>query len=511
MHGVIFDGAKRGISLGKEKPGGIPRRPDLIGTPRNDSGGGSCIVMSGTTSNGKGNSNVVVTSSKASILVVDDDPATRELLREVLGDEGYHVVTSASGEEALEVGKQEYFDIIISDIKLGPSLTGLDVLKAYKSIQPESEVILITAFGSMETAIEALKAGAFDYLSKPFKIEELLVQVERALENRKLVRENRDLKQQLESQGQLSSLVGRAPAMLEIYKKIAVVSDSRSTVLICGESGTGKELVARAIHCNGPRAARRFFAVNCGALPESLLESELFGHVRGSFTGAFENKRGIFEEADGGTVFLDEVSEMSPALQVKLLRTLEEQEIRRVGSNRPVPVDVRIVAASNRNLTQQVERGAFRQDLYFRLRVIEIDLPPLRDRREDIPLLVEHFLKRFERERGKPYTIAPQALSVLLTYDWPGNVRELENALEAAVALNRSGTVTLEELPPKVRADFQTGRRLEDFYSDLPTLEELREKYVAHVLRVVGDNKVKAASILGVDRKTLYRVLFRKK
>jgi two-component system response regulator AtoC len=363
----------------------------------------------------------------------------------------------------------------------------------------------------METAIEALKGGAFDYLSKPFKIEELLVQVGRALENRALLRENRNLRQQLESQVQLSSLVGRTPAMLEVYKKIAMVSESRSTVLIYGESGTGKELVARAIHYNGPRAEQKFFAINCGALPESLLETELFGHVRGSFTGAVGNKRGIFEEADGGTVFLDEVAEMSPALQVKLLRTLEEQEVRRVGSNRPVPVDVRILAASNRNLGELVERKKFRQDLYFRLRVIEIELPPLRERSEDIPLLAEHFLKRFERERGRTFTISPQAFSVLLTYDWPGNVRELENALEAAVALNRSGTITLEDLPPKVRADFQKGRRLDDFYSDLPSLDELRAKYVRHVLRVVGDNKVKAAAILGIDRKTLYRLLDRMK
>ena len=451
----------------------------------------------------------VESQSTVNILVVDDDAETRDLLREVLGEEGYNVVVSSSGEEALEVGKQECFDIIISDLKLGPSLTGLDVLKAYKSIQPESEVILITAFGSMETAIEALKGGAFDYLSKPFKIEELLVQVGRALENRALVRENRNLRQQLESQVQLTSLVGRAPVMLEVYKKIAMVSESRSTVLIYGESGTGKELVARAIHYNGPRAEQRFFAINCGALPESLLETELFGHVRGSFTGAVGNKRGIFEEADGGTVFLDEVAEMSPALQVKLLRTLEEQEVRRVGSNRAVPVDVRILAASNRNLAERVEQGKFRQDLYFRLRVIEIELPPLRERTEDIPLLAEHFLKRFERERGRAFTISPQAFSVLLTYDWPGNVRELENALEAAVALNRSGTITLEDLPPKVRADFQKGRRLEDFYSDLPSLDELRGKYVAHVLRVVGDNKLKAAAILGINRKTLYRVLDR--
>jgi DNA-binding NtrC family response regulator len=440
------------------------------------------------------------------ILVVDDDRDTRELLREVLSEEGYNVVTSSSGEEALQVGKQECFDLIISDMKLGPDLSGLDVLRAYKTLQPESEVILITAFGTMETAIEALKGGAFDYLSKPFKIDELLVQVGRALENRNLIRENRALKRQLGSQVQLSSLVGRSPAMLEVYKKIAMVSDSRSTVLIYGESGTGKELVAKAIHHNGPRTNQRFLAVNCGALTESLLESELFGHVRGSFTGAFGNTRGIFEEASGGTVFLDEVAEMSPALQVKLLRTLEEQEVRRVGSNRPIPIDVRIIAASNRNLAERVEQGKFRQDLYYRLRVIEIALPPLRERTEDVPLLVEHFLKKLEHERGRMFSVTPQALSVLVSYAWPGNVRELENALEAAVALTRAGVLTPEDLPPKVRAEFHDASRLEDLYANLPSLEELERRYLAHVLRMTRENKTRTAGILGISRKTLYRM-----
>jgi DNA-binding NtrC family response regulator len=448
----------------------------------------------------------MVSQYPVNILVVDDDRDTRELLREVLSEEGYNVVTSSSGEEALQVGKQECFDLIISDMKLGPDLSGLDVLRAYKTLQPESEVILITAFGTMETAIEALKGGAFDYLSKPFKIDELLVQVGRALENRNLIRENRALKRQLGSQVQLSSLVGRSPAMLEVYKKIAMVSDSRSTVLIYGESGTGKELVAKAIHHNGPRTNQRFLAVNCGALTESLLESELFGHVRGSFTGAFGNTRGIFEEASGGTVFLDEVAEMSPALQVKLLRTLEEQEVRRVGSNRPIPIDVRIIAASNRNLAERVEQGKFRQDLYYRLRVIEIALPPLRERTEDVPLLVEHFLKKLEHERGRTFSVTPQALSVLVSYAWPGNVRELENALEAAVALTRAGVLTPEDLPPKVRAEFHDASRLEDLYANLPSLEELERRYLTHVLRMTRENKARTAGILGISRKTLYRM-----
>jgi DNA-binding NtrC family response regulator len=445
------------------------------------------------------------TESRVNVLVVDDDQDTRELLREVLSDEGFRVMTSGSGEEALEIGKQEFFDVIISDMRLGPDLNGLDVLRAYKAIQPESEIILITAFGSMETAIEAVKAGAFDYISKPFKIDEVVLQVQRAIGNRKLLRENRNLKRQLGSQAQLSSLVGNSPKMLEIYKKIAMVADSRSTVLICGESGTGKELVAKAIHYNGPRADQCFYAVNCGALTETLLETELFGHVRGSFTGATENKRGIFEEANGGTVFLDEVSEMSPALQVKVLRTLEEQEVRRIGSNEVVKVDVRIIAASNRNLAERVEEGKFRQDLYYRLRVIEIEIPPLRDRREDIPLLVEHFLKKMGPERGRVLSVSPRALSLLMSYTWAGNVRELENVLESAVALNRAGVIVPDDLPPEVCAATREVKRVEDLYVSLPSLDEVENRYLAHVLSVTGGNKAKAAAILGINRRTLYR------
>ena len=444
--------------------------------------------------------------ANAKILVVDDDEATQELLREVLSEAGHRVVTSGSGEEALEAGKRESFDVIISDMKLGENLSGLDVLRAYKDIQPESEVILITAFGSMETPIEAVQAVAFRHPSKTLKVGEVLLQVERALGNRNLVRENRNLKRQLGTQAPLSSLVGRSPAMLDVYKKIAMVSDSRSTVLICGESGTGKELVARAIHHNGPRAVERFFAVNCGALTESLLETELFGHVRGSFTGAVVSKRGIFEEASGGTVFLAEVSEMSPALQVKLLRTIEEQEIRRIGSTEDIRIDVRIIAAGNRNLAGLVEEGKFREDLYYRLRVIEIDLPPLRERQDDVPLLIEHFLKKFGGERGRVFSVSPQALSVLVSYAWPGNVRELENALEAAVALNRTGIITPDDLPAKLRVQPENGERTEDYYANLPSLDELESRYLSHVLKVTGGNKAKAAGILGINRKTLYRM-----
>jgi len=446
-------------------------------------------------------------TDNVNILVVDDDATTRDLLREVLSEEGYRVVTSGSGEEALEIGRRELFEVIISDMRLGPNLNGLDVLRAYKAIQPESEVILITAFGSMETAIEAVKAGAFDYISKPFKLEEVLLIVGRALQNRNLIAENRSLKRQLGNQAQINSLVGRSPAMLEIYKKIAMVSDSRATVLITGESGTGKELVARAIHYNSSRAGERFLPVNCGALTESLLETELFGHVRGSFTGAYENKRGILEEASGGTVFLDEVSEMSRALQVKLLRAIEEQEVRRVGGAQPVHIDVRFIAATNRPLDELVRQHRFREDLYYRLRVVEIELPPLRKRTDDVPLLTEHFLKQLAQERGQAYGISPEALSALVSYVWPGNVRELENVLESTVALNRSGMITPEDLPDKIRVTPRDGKGPDDLYTDLPSLVELKKRYVAYVLRISAANKAKASDILGITRRTLYNIL----
>jgi DNA-binding NtrC family response regulator len=453
--------------------------------------------------------NTAATSATVNILVVDEDRETREHLREILSEEGYNVVASSSGEEALEAGRQECFDVIISDMKLGPDLSGLDALRAYRAIQPDADVIITTTPGTVETAIEALKGGAFQYLSKPFKVDELIVEVGRALENRNLIRENRDLKRQLRSQVQLSGLVGRSPAMLEVSRRIAVVAGSRSPVLIYGESGTGKELVAQAIHHNGPRASQRFLAVNCGALTESLLETELFGHVGGSPAGAAGSRRGIFEEASGGTVYLDEVAEMSPALQVKLLGTLEEQEIRRVGGSQPISIDVRIIAASRRSLAERVEQGKFRQDLYYRLRLLEIALPPLRARTEDIPLLVEHFLKRFERERGRTFSVSPQAQSMLVSYAWPGNVRELENALEAAAALSQSGVLMPDDFPPKVRADFHDASRLEDFYTDLPSLDELERRYVAHVLRLTRANKLKTTGILGINRKTLYRMIQR--
>lgn len=442
------------------------------------------------------------------ILVVDDDRTTLDLLVEALAAGGYGVTSSQSGEEALRLGRKQHFDVVISDIKMGLGVSGLDVLRSFRQIHPTAEVILMTAFGSMETAIEAVKAGAYDYISKPFRLEEILLMLERLIEKRRLQSENVQLRHQLEERFSLSSIVGRTPPMLEVFKKIGYVADSRSTVLITGESGTGKELVAKAIHYNSPRAEKGFMAINCGALTETLLESELFGHVRGAFTGAITNKKGIFEEAEGGTVFLDEVSEMSPALQVKLLRVLDEQEVRPVGGTGSIKLDVRLIAASNKDLKSLVQDGSFRDDLLYRLNVINIHLPPLRERRDDIPLLLAQFLKKFKPEGGISLSIADDAMTILCSYHWPGNVRELENTVESACAMSRTGVITARELPPRF-TEPPPPARSESVFSDLPTLDELEKRYLLHALKTVGNNKSRAAEILGVNRKTLYRMAVR--
>jgi DNA-binding NtrC family response regulator len=447
------------------------------------------------------------TSGAVNILVVDEDGEARDLIRKTLTREGHNVVTSSSGAEALEAGRRECFDMIVSDVTLGPELSGLDLVRAYKAIQPEAQIILIAAPAAREAAVEALTDGAFDYLAKPFSTEELRLRVGRALGNRHLIRENFDLKREWGSQVLLSSLVGCSPAMLEVRKRIAMAAGSRSPVLIYGESGTGKELVAKVLHHNGPRASERFVSLDCGALPDSLLELELFGQVGGGSAGTAEAKRGIFEEASGGTVFLSAVERLSTAQQVKLQRTIAKREVRRAGSNRPIPIDVRMIAATNCNLAERVEQGKFREDLYDRLRVIEITLPPLRDRTEDIPLLVEHFLKKLAQARGRAFVVSPPALALLVSHAWPGNVEELESVLEAAAAANRSGELLPEDLPPNVRADFQAAAGLEDLYSGLPSLDELAKRYAAYVLKLTRANKAKSAAILGINRKTLYRMI----
>jgi DNA-binding NtrC family response regulator len=432
------------------------------------------------------------------VLVVDDDPVTCQLLDEVLRGEGFEVERALSGGEALRMHRARPFDAVVSDIRMGEGqMTGLEVLKTMKRETPEVVVVIITGFGSMESAIEAIREGAFDYVSKPFKIEEVKLAVRRGLEQRRRLEAMRPAAEEggAPSVG-VRSLVGRSRAMLEVYKLIAMVAPARTTVLIVGESGTGKELVARAIHENGPRKEKPFLAVNCAALPEHLLESELFGHARGAFTSAVAEKRGLFEEASGGTLFLDEIADTTLALQSKLLRALQEQEIRPVGSNVPRKVDVRVIAATNRDLRHLVGEAKFREDLFYRLNVVTIAMPPLRERPGDIPLLIEHFLKKYARQAGRPVvpTLAPEALEALKRYTWPGNVRELEHAIERAVTLSPHSAILLEHLPEAVRGA-----------PPIPTLEEIEREHIERVLRQTGGNMKSASEILGIDRKTLYR------
>lgn len=380
------------------------------------------------------------------ILVVDDEPSLRDVLNIMLKKAGYATSTAADGEEALAQVNKEIYDLVITDLKM-PGMGGMEVLKAVKSTSPETVVLVVTAFGSAESAVEAMKLGAYDYLTKPFQIDEVQLIIRNALEKRRLSTENMLLKREMASHSSLSNIIGQSEAMQKVFDVIAKVADTRSNVLICGESGTGKELVARAIHYNSSRASAPFVAVNCSAMPETLLESELFGHMKGSFTGAVSNKAGLFEVANGGSIFLDEIGDMSMPTQVKLLRVIQEREFRRVGGTQDVKVDVRLIAATNRDLEKAVAEGTFREDLYYRLDVIPIRLPPLRMRTTDIPLLVQHFLAQFGKENGKQApTLAPDALQALLAHEWRGNVRELENLIERAVAFAGGSTISAADI-----------------------------------------------------------------
>jgi two-component system response regulator PilR (NtrC family) len=376
------------------------------------------------------------------ILVVDDEQSLRDVLSIMLKRAGYAVTSAMDGEEAIEFLNKEIFDLVITDLRM-PKLDGMEVLKAVKSASPETVVLIITAFATADSAVEAMKQGAYDYLTKPFQVDEVQLIIRNALEKRRLTTENMLLKREMASQSSFAQLIGQSEAMQKVFDVVRKVADSKSNVLICGESGTGKELVARAIHYNSARSVLPFVAVNCSAVPETLLESELFGHMKGSFTGAISNKAGLFEIADGGTIFLDEIGDTTPTIQVKLLRVIQEREFRRVGGNQDVKVDVRIVAATNKDLEQAVAEGSFREDLYYRLDVIPIRLPPLRMRTSDIPLLVNHFLERFSKESGKAKpVISPEAMHILLGHEWRGNVRELENLIERVVAFSMGGPVT---------------------------------------------------------------------
>jgi two-component system response regulator AtoC len=443
--------------------------------------------------------------TSAHLLVVDDDPVTINLLKEVLSKEGYGVETALSGEEAIARGMDNLFDIVITDVRMGDK-DGMEVLRSFKKIAPETTVIMITAFGSIETAIEAIRQGAFDYISKPFKLDEIKFTIRRALEQRRLLQENRLYRQELLGKYQFKNVIGRTPQMFEVYKTIAKVADTKSTVLLYGERGTGKELVARSIHYNSLRNDRAFIPVDCASLVETLMESELFGHVRGAFTGAFSTKRGLFEEADGGTVFLDEVSNLSLSMQTKLLRFLQEHEIKRVGGMESIKVDVRVITATNQQLEPLVKNGKFREDLFDRLNVVSITLPPLRERKEDIPLLATHFLQKFSEENHKNIShISPEALEILTQYSWPGNVRELEHTMERAVILSIHPIILPEDLPGKM---FEEMKGTEFLLPEKPlSLREVEKRYVLKVLEETQGNKRKASEILGIDRTTLYRIL----
>ena len=445
------------------------------------------------------------------ILTVDDDAVTCDLLCEVFTREGFGATFANSGEAALVAVARQRPDLLLSDIRMKTRLDGLSLLEIVHREYPGVPVVLMTAFGSIDTAVRAVKEGAFDYISKPFNIDELVAIVRRALANGS----SKQLTPDLDEEERTSGLIGRTPAMLEIYKMIARVSDSRAAVLISGESGTGKELVARAIHNHGSRSREPFVAVNCGALTETLLESELFGHVKGSFTGAIANKRGIFEQAGEGTVFLDEISETSPSLQVKLLRVLQEREVVPVGGTEPIKVGARVIAASNSDLEKLATTGAFRGDLLYRLNVIQLHLPPLRDRREDIHLLVAHFLRKHSPETGNSMALDEKAMQCLTNYSWPGNVRELENVIERAITLSQGTAIAIDDLPERIRLQ-QThdtpplsADDLAALFSGLPNLDEIERRYILHVLEATGNNRKRTAEILGINRKTLYRMAAR--
>jgi DNA-binding NtrC family response regulator len=434
------------------------------------------------------------------ILVVDDDRDTCRFIAEVLSAPDRSFELASDSHRALKLARTGPFDLLVCDINLNSPVNGLDVLRAFKAANQQAQVLLVSGFGTLDTAIEAVRTGAFDYISKPFDIDEIRKTVQRALDQGSA----RTVEPGPAVDAPSDGLIGRSPAMLAVYKQIARAADSVVPVLITGESGTGKELIARALHRHSQRAARPFVAINCGAITETLLESELFGHTRGAFTGAVSDAKGIFEQGQGGTVFLDEIGETSPALQVKLLRVLEAREVRPVGGTRAIRVDNRIVAATNRDLERAISEQQFRADLYYRLTVIVIQVPALRQRREDIPLLVAAFLKRACTREGRHVEFSSGALDLLNAYDWPGNVRQLENTIDRIVLFSRGSVVGPEDLQLTLHdARRDTPAAL---FEDLPSLEEVERRYLEHVLKAVGGNRTRAADVLGIDRRTLYRM-----
>jgi len=441
------------------------------------------------------------------ILVVDDEPEMRALVRDVLRERGHQVAEAPNGLEALKRLAEGEYAVVLTDLRM-KDMQGIELLGEIKRTFPDTNVILMTAFGSVETAVEAMKRGAYDYLIKPVKTEELIRVTERAVREASLRREINRLRQEVHKEYSFHHILGKSKPMREVFDLIRRVADSPTNVLITGESGTGKELVAKAIHYNSERRNSPFVPVNCAAIPEALLESELFGHVKGAFTDAKNDKRGLFEEAQKGTLLLDEISELPLMLQAKLLRAIQEKEIRRVGATKPVAVDVRIIAATNLNLSEEVKAKHFREDLYYRLNVIEIRLPPLRERREDIPLLVEAFLRKCAEVSHKEVRgMSETALALLMDYGWPGNVRELENVIERAVTLARGDKIVAEDLPPTIQGARGERRVIDEGADRILPLQEIEREYILRILEKTGGNKYQAAQVLGIDRKTLYRKL----
>jgi two-component system response regulator PilR (NtrC family) len=446
------------------------------------------------------------TDAASRILVVDDERSMRELLAIVLKREGHDVLLADNGRSAVEMLEREPIELLISDIRM-PDMSGVEVLGAAQRINPDVIGIMITAYASTDTAVEALRLGAYDYVSKPFNVDELKLKVRKALERKRLQQENVLLKRVLQTSHQFSNIIGKSGPMQAVFQLIQTIAPTTSTVLITGDSGTGKELVARAIHFNSPRKDRPFVALNCGALPETLLESELFGHMRGAFTGAETNKKGLVEVADKGTIFLDEIGEMSTMMQVKLLRVLQERRFRRLGGTEEIEADIRIIAATNRDLARLVAEGKFREDLFYRINVIPVRLPPLRERTDDIPLLTEHFLAKYSAQMGKAINgVAADAMKCLQSYGWPGNIRELENAVERAVALERSAAIRLTSLPDQVQNGIAPGTApgrdagLPDSGFHLEQhVQDIEREYLVEALRRANGVKSRAADLLGIS------------
>ncbi len=442
------------------------------------------------------------------VLIIDDEPLMRISISDALKAEGYNIASAATGSEGVKAIKDTSYDVVITDLRL-PEVDGVQILKTCKQISPHTKVLMITAYGSVDTAVEAMRIGAYDYITKPFSMDELILTVKRLIELRDLENENIYLKEKIEEKYDFSGIIGKSEKMQDIFEKIRIIAPTDTTVLITGESGTGKELVANAIHFNSPRKNEAFIKVSCAALPETLLEAELFGHERGAFTGALKQKKGRFELAHKGTLFLDEIGEINQTVQVKLLRVLQEREFERLGGTSTINVDVRIIGATQRDLKKEVQKGNFREDLYYRLNVVPVQLPPLKDRKEDVLLLTDHFLKVYAKHMNKPLKgMSIDAREFILKYDFPGNIRELENAVKRAITLSRDKEIQPWDLPEDIcticRESSKMGEKL-SYSETLPTAISLFEKqYILRVLEEAKGNKTLASKILGISRKTLW-------